>query len=104
MRFEREREKKEEEEINNIRNKNGLIDYEKLMRKIGFEERNINSKLIKKHFFTCHLGGVLKNFKKSKTNSKRNQIQVSLIKNGSRDLKEEITNMSEEEKKNRKTK
>ena len=27
----------EEEEINNIRNKNGLIDYEKLMRKIGFK-------------------------------------------------------------------
>ena len=42
---------------------------------------------------------MLKNFKKSKTNSKRNQIQVSLIKNGLRDLKEEITNMSEEEKK-----
>ena len=42
---------------------------------------------------------MLKNFKKSKTNSKRNQIQVSLIKNGLRDLKEEITNISEEEKK-----
>ena len=42
--------KKEEEEINNIRNKNGLIDYENLMRKIGFEERNINSELVKKHF------------------------------------------------------
>ena len=41
--------KKEEEEINNIRNKNGLIDYENLMRKIGFEERNINSELVKKH-------------------------------------------------------
>ena len=38
--------KKEEEEINNIRNKNGLIDYEN----IGFEERNINSELVKKHF------------------------------------------------------
>ena len=33
MRYEKE------EEINNIRNKNGLIDYEKLMRKIGFKER-----------------------------------------------------------------
>ena len=52
-----------------------------------------------KSTFTYHLAGVLKNFKKSKTNSKRNQIQVSLIKNGLRDLKEEITNMSEEEKK-----
>ena len=33
MRYEKE------EEINNIRNKNGLIDYEKLVRKIGFKER-----------------------------------------------------------------
>ena len=33
---------KEEEEITNVRNKNGLIDYEKRMRKIGFKEWNIN--------------------------------------------------------------
>ena len=33
---------KEEEEITNVRNKNGLTDYEKRMRKIGFKERNIN--------------------------------------------------------------
>ena len=63
MRFERE------EEINNIRNKNGPIDYGKLMRKIGFKERNINSGLVKKNFFTYDLGDVVKNFKKSKTNS-----------------------------------
>ena len=106
MRFEREGEKREEEEeeISNIRNKNGLIDYEKLMRKIGFKERNINSELVKKHFFTHDLGGVLKKFKKSKNSSKRNKIQASMIINGLRDLKEEITNMTEEEKKTRKTK
>ena len=106
MRFETEGEKREEEEeeISNIRNKNGLIDYEKLMRKIGFKERNINSELVKKHFFTHDLGGVLKKFKKSKNSSKRNKIQASMIINGLRDLKEEITNMTEEEKKNRKTK
>ena len=28
---------KEEEDLNNLRNKNGLIDYEKCMRKIGFK-------------------------------------------------------------------
>ena len=39
---ERMRYEKEEEEITNVRNKNGLIDYEKRMRKIGFKERNIN--------------------------------------------------------------
>ena len=91
MRFERE----EEEEISNIRNKHGLIDYEKLIKKLGFKERNINSELVKK-FFTNGLGDVLKNFKKSKTNSKRNKIQVTMIRNGLRDLKKEITNMSEE--------
>ena len=98
MRFEREEEKKEEE-ISNIRSKNGLIDYEKLMRKIGFKEKNLNSEPVKKYFFTCDLGDVLKIFKKSKINSERNEIQIRLIKNGLRDLKKEITNMSEEEKK-----
>ena len=82
MRFERE---KEEEEISNIRNKNGLIDNEKLMRKTGFKERNINSDLVKKYFFTCDLQDMQKNFRKSKTNSERNKIQVITIKNGLRD-------------------
>ena len=36
--------------------------------------------------------------KKSKTNSEKNKIEVSMIKNGLRDLKEEIKKMSEEEK------
>ena len=34
MKFEKEEEKEEEEKISNIRNKNGLIDYEKLMKKL----------------------------------------------------------------------
>ena len=84
MRFERE-EEKEEEEISNIRNKNGLIDNEKLMRKTGFKERNINSDLVKKYFFTYDLQDMQKNFRKSKTNSERNKIQVITIKNGLRD-------------------
>ena len=62
-------------------------------------ERDINSELVKKHFFTYDLGDVLKNFKKSKINPEKNKIQLSMIKNGLRDLKEEITDMSEEEKK-----
>ena len=98
------RNKKEEEEMNNIQEKNGLIDYKKLMRKIGFKERYINRKLVKKHFFAYDLGDVLKNFKKSKINPDRNKVQVTIIKNGLRDLKEQIKNMSEEGKKNQKTK
>ena len=68
------------------------------MRKIGFKERDINSELVKKHFFTYDVGNVLKIFKKSKNNSERNKVQVSMIKNRLRDLKEKITDMSEEEK------
>ena len=95
------RNKKEEEEMNNIQEKNGLIDYKKLMRKIGFKERYINRKLVKKHFFAYDLGDVLKNFKKSKINPDRNKVQVTIIKNGLRDLKEQIKNMSEERKKSK---
>ena len=69
------------------------------MRKIGFKERNINIELIKKYFFVTNLGDVLKNFKKSKNNLKRSKTQVDLINSGLKDLKKEIQNMSEEEKK-----
>ena len=91
MRFERE----EEEEINNFRNKNGLIDYEKIMGKTILKKRDINSELVKKHFFVHDLEDVLKNFKRSKSNLERNKIEVSMIKNGN--LKKEIENMSKEE-------
>ena len=69
------------------------------MRKIGFKERNINIELIKKYFFVNNLGDVLKNFKKSKNNLKRSKTQVDLINSGLKDLKKEIQNMTEEEKK-----
>ena len=69
------------------------------MRKTGFRERNINIELIKKYFFVNNLGDVLKNFKKSKNNLKRSKTQVDLINSGLKDLKKEIENMSEEEKK-----
>ena len=62
-----------------------FIDNEKLMRKTGFKERNINSDLVKKYFFTYDLQDMQKNFRKSKTNSERNKIQVITIKNGLRD-------------------
>ena len=64
-----------------------------------WKERDINSELVKKHFFTYDLGDVLKSFKKSKINPQKNKLQVSMIKNGLRDLKEQITDMGEEEKK-----
>ena len=82
-----------------IRAKNGLIDYGKLIRKIYVKERKINRELVKKYFFNNDLGNVLKIFEKSKNNLKRNNIQVNMINSGLKDLKKEITNMSEEEKK-----
>ena len=41
---------KEEEELNNIKNKNGLIDYRQLNRLIDVKKRNINDELVRKHF------------------------------------------------------
>ena len=69
------------------------------MRKIYVKERKINRELVKKYFFNNYLGNVLKIFEKSKNNLKRNNIQVNMINSGLKDLKEEITNMSEKEKK-----
>ena len=69
------------------------------MRKIGVKERKINREPVKKYLFNDDLRNLLKNFKKSKSNLKRNNIQVDLINSGLKGLKEQITNMSEEEKK-----
>ena len=74
------------------------------MRKIGVKERKINREFVKKYLFNDDLGNLLQNFKKSKNNFKRNNIQVNVINSGLKSLKEKITNMSEKEKKNRKTK
>ena len=41
---------------------------------------------------------MMKNLKWSKTNPERNKIQVSMIKSGLRDLKEEADDMSEQDK------
>ena len=41
---------------------------------------------------------MLKKLKKSENNPERNDIQENLVKNGLRDLREEIEDMSEQEK------
>ena len=50
------------------------------------------------HFQVQDLKVLLEKLKKSKNNKKRNRTQVNLINSGLRDLKEEIENMSEQEK------
>ena len=45
-----------------------------------------------------HLGALLEKLKKSENNTKKNKIQVALINSGLRVLKEEIEDMSQQEK------
>ena len=82
-----EESKQEGKEEKNIRNKNGLIDYDKLMKLIYSKERNISDKLVRKHIFVLNLGDVLENFKGLKNNPEKNKIRVDLINSGLKDLK-----------------
>ena len=92
MRFERE----EEEKLNNIKNKKGLIDYRKLKWLIDARTRDIHDELARQHFLVQDLGSLLE--KMSKNNSEKNKIQVGLINSGLRDLKEEIKDVGKQEK------
>ena len=94
MRHERE----EEGRLNNIKNKNGLIDYRKLSRLADAKTRDIDDELVRKHFLLQDLSDLLEKLQKSTNNLEKNKIQISLINSGLRDLKEEIEDMSEEEK------
>ena len=87
-----------EEEIKNIRNENGLIDYNKFMNLIYSKEREISDELVRKHFLVQDLEELLKKLKKLKNNTEKSKIRVNLINSGLRDLNEEIEDMSEEEK------
>ena len=68
------------------------------MRLINLKERDINDELVRKHFWVQDLGDLLKKMKKLKNNPDKNKIQASLINSGLRDLKEEVEEMSEQEK------
>ena len=68
------------------------------MRLINLKERDINDEVVRKHFLVQDLGDLLKKMKKLKNNPDKNKIQASLINSGLRDLKEEVEEMSEQEK------
>ena len=89
---------KEEEEVNNVRNENGPIDYKKFNRLTDAKERDINNEIVRNHFLVQDLGDLLKKLRKSPNISERNQIQVNLINSGLRDPKEEIEDLNEPEK------
>ena len=92
-----EKQARYEEEEKNIRNENGLIDYKKFERLIDFKKRDISDELVRNNFLVQDLGALLEKLKKLKNNPEK-KIQVNLINTGLRDLKEEIEDMSEEEK------
>ena len=58
----------------------------------------MNNELVRKHFQVQNLVSLLEKLKKSKNNAERNGIQANLIKSGLRELKEEIGDISEQEK------
>ena len=60
----KEQEFRDKEEDNKIRNKNGLIVYEKLERLIDLKKRDINNELVRKHFLVQDLGALLEKLKK----------------------------------------
>ena len=82
----------------NIRNENGLINYKNLARLTDSKIRDISDELVRKYFLVQDLGDLLENLQKSKNKFENNKIQVNLINRGLRDLKEEIEDMSEQEK------
>ena len=77
---EEEEQTRYEEEENEIRNQNGLIDYKRLERLIDLKNRGINDELVGKYFQVQDLAALLEKLKKSKNNTERNDIQVKLIK------------------------
>ena len=55
-----------EEQIKDIRNENGLIDYKMFMNLIYLKERDISDVLVRKHFLVQDPGDLFEKMKKSK--------------------------------------
>ena len=79
-----------------IRGQNDLIDYKKLARLISLKEREINDELVKKIFLVQDLGRLLKKLRRLKNT--KNKSQLSLVRSGLIDLKDDIKKMSQYEK------
>ena len=56
----------DKDDDDDIRDKNGLIDYKELDRLIFLKERNINNELVKEHFLDQNLATLLKKLKRFK--------------------------------------
>ena len=89
-------EEKMPEDEDEIRGQNDLIDYKKLARLISLKERDINDELVKKIFLVQDLGRLLKKLRRLKNT--KNKSQLSLVRSGLIDLKDDIKKMSQYEK------
>ena len=64
---------KEQARHENIRNKNGLIDYIKFMELIKSKENEMNNELVSKYSFIQKLGNLIKQMKDLKNNPEKNK-------------------------------
>ena len=93
---------KEQARHENIRNENGLIDYNKFMELIKSKENEMNNELVKKYFLVQILGTLFRQMKDlknnpKKTKKKKNNKLVNLMKSGLSDFKNDIEKMIEDE-------
>ena len=82
----------EDEDEEDIRDRNGLIDYETLDRLNDLKGRDINDELFRGYFKYQELSHILENLK-DKKDTQRNENQVNLIKRALTDFKNKIKNM-----------
>ena len=88
----------ENSDEDDIRDNNALINNKNLERLINIKEIDINDELVTNNFLFQDLRALLEKLKKSKTYAENNEIQVNLIKSRLGNFKEEIEDMSKEEK------
>ena len=86
----------EDEDEQDIRDRNGLIDFETLDRLNDLKGRDINDELFRGYFKYQELSHMLENLK-NKKDTQRNENQVNLIKRALTDFKNKIENMSKYE-------
>ena len=86
----------EDEDEQDIRGRNGLIDFETLDRLNDLKGRDINDELFRGYFKYQELSHMFENLK-NKKDTQRNENQVNLIKRALTDFKNKIKNMSKYE-------
>ena len=86
----------EDEDEQDIRDRNGLIDFETLDRLNDLKGRDINDELFRGYFKYQELSHMFENLK-NKKDTQRNENQVNLIKRALTDFKNKIKNMSKYE-------